>query len=121
MESEKLLKLKDLNSVDMFMYFIVCISAYTGLIQVTFADDLSKLMFEFFSLLLLSGNAIFLMYWNWKVTKLILKHLKMNPKTICLYHIFTCNRYKPKEENPIDELEKPANAFVVEEEQGVQE
>ena len=76
------------------------------------ADSLSKLMLEFVSLLLLTGNSIFILFWGWNVYNLILKHLKKNPKTQKFYHILSCNKHKQKKEKETNDLEKPELKYI---------
>lgn len=112
-ESQKVVKLQELNTIDFSMYLTLCLTGYASLAFIIF--DLDANIEKMLYLVILVINILYLCFWLFKVAKYGFKHLKSTPALAHIYLCLTCDFFgeqpttrqeKGKEMQDLNELEE---------------
>ena len=112
-ESQKVVKLQELNTVDFSMYLTLCLTGYASLVFIIF--DLDVKVEKMLYLVILDINVLYVFFWLFKVAKYGFKHLKTTPTLAHVYICLTCDYFgeqpktsqaKGKEMQELNELEE---------------
>jgi hypothetical protein len=115
-ESQKIVKLQELNTIDFTMYLSLCLTGYVSLVFIIF--DLSLKIQKMLYLVILVVNVLYLVFWLFKVARYGLKHLKATPKLAHIYTCLTCDYFgdqpktreeKGKEMQELNDIEEIRN------------
>jgi len=115
-ESQKVVKLQELNTIDFSMYLTLCLTGYISLVFIIF--DLDVKIEKMLYLVILVINVLYLFFWLFKVAKYGFKHLKATPKLAHVYICLTCDYFgeqpktrqeKGKEMQELNEIEEIRN------------
>lgn len=108
-EGQKLLKLYELNRLDMCLHLVLCSTAYIGLCQALLEKDLNENIMHLLFTIMLVLNVLYLVLWLYKVSRLSLKHLQRSSQYAHIYLFLTCSCFKshpPSPQKTQEEMEK---------------
>lgn len=94
-----MLKLRELNKIDFWMYMTLCLTAFLSLclalLEAQLTTDVVLLLF----ILIFAVNVIYVVYWIFKVGRFALKHMAMSERFVLIHSYLTCSCLKDHEQD----------------------